>query len=67
MTAMVASRFDSAIRGFYQRFLAVAKPKKVALTACRRKLLVIPNTMLKRCSIWCTKRAGTPAFSGRNS
>ena len=35
------------IRAFYQRLLAAGKPKKVALTACMRKLLVILNAMLK--------------------
>ena len=47
MAAMVASRFNPVIRDFYQRFLAAGKPKKVALTACMRKLLVILNSMLK--------------------
>ena len=39
MAAMVASRFNPVIRDFYQRLLAAGKPKKVALTACIRKLL----------------------------
>ena len=43
MSALVASRFNPVIRDFYQRLLAAGKPKKLALTACMRKLLVIPN------------------------
>ena len=44
MGALVASRFNPLIRDFYQRLLAAGKPKKLSLTACMRKLLVIPST-----------------------
>ena len=47
MGALVASRFNPVIRDFYQRLLAAGKPKKLALTACMRKLLTILNSMLK--------------------
>ena len=47
MGALVASRHNSVIRDFYQRLLAAGKPKKLALIACMRKLLVILNSMLK--------------------
>ncbi len=52
MGALVASRHNPAIRDFYQRLLATGKPKKLALTACMRKLLVILNSMLKHRSSW---------------
>ena len=52
MGALVASRFNPLIRDFYQRLLAAGKPKKLALTACMRKLLVILNSMLKHRSPW---------------
>ncbi len=52
MGALVASRYNPAIRTFYQRLLAAGKPKKLALTACMRKLLVILNAMLKHGSPW---------------
>ena len=52
MGALVASRFNPVIRDFYQRLLADGKPKKLALTACMRKLLVILNSMLKHGSPW---------------
>ena len=45
--ALSASRFNPLIRACYQRLLAAGKPKKVALTACMRKLIVILNAMLK--------------------
>ena len=53
MGALVASRYNPVIRAFYQRLLAVGKPKKLALTACMRKLLVILNSMLRHRSTWC--------------
>ena len=53
MGALVASRHNPAIRDFYQRLLAAGKPKKVALVASMRKLLVILNVMLKHGSPWC--------------
>ena len=52
MGALVASRYNPVIRDFYQRLLAAGKPKKLALTACMRKLLFILNSMLKHRSPW---------------
>ena len=47
MAALVASRYNPVLRAFYQRLLAAGKPKKLALTACMRKLLTILNAMVK--------------------
>ncbi len=52
MAALVASRFNPVIRAFYQRLCEAGKPKKVALTACMRKLLTILNSMLKHNQPW---------------
>ena len=52
MGALAASRFNPVIRDFYQRLLAAGKPKKLALTACMRKLLVTLNSMLQHGSPW---------------
>ena len=52
MGALVASRHNPVIRDFYQRLLAVGKPKKVALTACMRKLLARLNSVLKSRQPW---------------
>lgn len=52
MATLVASRWNPVIRAFYQRLCAVGKPKKVALTACMRKLLTILNAMLEHRTPW---------------
>ena len=52
MGAMVASRHNPVIRSFYQRLLAAGKPKKLALTACMRKLLTMLNSMVKNGQRW---------------
>lgn len=52
MAALVASRYDPVIKDFYQRLCYIGKPKKVALTACMRKLLVILNSMVKQGKEW---------------
>ena len=52
MGALVAARFNPVIRAFYQRLCAAGKAKKVALTACMRKLLIILNAMLKQRTPW---------------
>ena len=67
MGAMVASRFNPVIRDFYQRLLAAGRPKKVALTACMRKLLVILNSMQKSRSLWRAERVRTHVLVGRSS
>ena len=53
----MAARFNPVIRAFYQRLCAAGKAKKVALTACMRKLLVILNAMLKHRTPWHTEVA----------
>jgi transposase len=52
MAALVASKHNPVIRAFYERLIDAGKPKKVALTACMRKLLVILNAMLKNGTLW---------------
>ena len=52
MGALVASRYNPTIKAFYERLLKAGKPKKVALTACMRKLLTILNSMIKYGSPW---------------
>lgn len=52
MAALVASRHNPAIRAFYHRLCATGKPKKVALTACMRKLVTILNAIVKHRSRW---------------
>ena len=52
MAALVATRYNPVLRDFYQRLCAAGKPKKVALTACMRKLLTILNTMVRDHRHW---------------
>ena len=63
MGALVASRHNPAIRDFYQRLMAAGRPKKVALVASMRKLLVILNGMLKHGSPWCDMTQPVAAHS----
>ena len=50
--ALVTSRRNTVLREFYQRLLEASKPKKVALTACMRKLLTILNSMVRTGQKW---------------
>ncbi len=52
MAALVATRHNPVIKAFYQRLLQAGKPKKVALTACMRKLLTILNVMVRDQRSW---------------
>jgi transposase len=51
LAALVAIRFNPPVRDAYQRLVGLGKPKKVAIVACMRKIVVILNAM---------KRDGTP-------
>ena len=52
MATLVATRFNPTIRAFYQRLLSAGKPKKLALTAAMRKLIVILNAILRSGTPW---------------
>lgn len=52
MSTLVATRHNPVIREFYERLLAAGQAKKVALTACMRKLLTILNAMVKNQQRW---------------
>jgi transposase len=52
MVTLVAVRFNPVIQAFYQRLRARGKLKKVALTACMHKLLILLNAMGKKSQIW---------------
>lgn len=52
MATLSAIRHNPVIKSFYDRLLAKGKIKKVALTACMRKLLVILNAMIKNGQDW---------------
>jgi transposase len=57
MAALAAKKFNPVIRAFYERLIKQGKEKKVALTACMRKLLVILNAMMRTNQAWHSKAA----------
>lgn len=52
MATLVATRHNTVIKTFYQRLCAAGKMKKVAITACMHKLLIIMNAMIKNNQPW---------------
>ena len=52
MATLSATRHNPVIRKFYESLLARGKEKKVALTACMRKFIVIINSMVKKGEAW---------------
>ena len=52
MATLVATRWNTVIAAFYRHLRDLGKPKKVALTACMRKLLVMLNAILRDRRPW---------------
>jgi transposase len=52
MATLVATRYNPTIRSFCTRLIGKGKPKKVALTAAMRKLLITLNAMAQRRTYW---------------
>lgn len=52
MPALVAVRFNAAMKDKYQAFIAAGKPPKVALTAIMRKLAILANALLRDQRTW---------------
>lgn len=52
MATLAATRHNPVIQAFYTRLLAAGKPKKVALTACMRKLIIILNAIVRDQQPW---------------
>lgn len=52
MAALAAKRYNPRIKKFYDDLLRRGKEKKVALTACMRKLIVILNAMIRTNQNW---------------
>ena len=57
MAMLTSIQHNPVIRATYQRLLANGKHKKVALTACMRKMIVILNAMLRDQSPWSNNYA----------
>jgi transposase len=47
MATLTAVRHNPTLRAFYEHLLLLGKPKKVALVACMRKLLIILNAIVR--------------------
>lgn len=58
MPTLVATRHNPTIKAFYERLVARGKQKKVALTACMRKLLTILNAIVKSGQPWQPSQQG---------
>ncbi len=61
MAAVTAARCNPVFQEFYGRLIAAGKPKKVALTACMRKLLAVLNSMLRHGTRWQQQHAAPAA------
>ena len=54
MGSLVASHRNERFKYFYKKLIAAGKPKKVALVAVMRKMLVILNAMImKKTPFFC--------------
>lgn len=47
MATLTATRFNPAIRAFYERLVAAGKLRKMALIACMRKLIPHLNAIVR--------------------
>ncbi len=52
MAALAAIRHDPKMRSFYRRLVAAGKPKKVAIVATMRKLIILINAVSARGTAW---------------
>ena len=52
MAVVTAIRWKAPIRAFHAHLVAAGKPPKVALVACMRKLLSIPNAIVRDGATW---------------
>ena len=57
MGALAAVRSNPPVRALYVRLVARGKPKKVALVACMRKLLITCNAVVRDGEAWDVSRA----------
>lgn len=55
LAAMAASRYNPVLKVFRERLRAAGKPPKVAIIAVARKLLTIPNAMIRENNTWQPK------------
>jgi len=52
MAMMSAMQCNPVFKALYQRLVAAGKPKKMAIVACIRKMIVILNSMVRDGVFW---------------
>jgi len=52
MATLSAVKHNPAIKVFYERLVNKGKPKKTALVACMRKLIIVANSMIRNNMEW---------------
>ena len=52
MAMMSAMQCNQKFKAFYERLVEAGKPKKVAIIACVRKMVVILNSMVRDGVMW---------------
>ena len=52
LAALSSSRFNAAMKAFFERLIDNGKPSKVALIAVARKLVVMANTLVSQDRTW---------------
>ena len=52
MATLSATQCNPIIKAFYKKLVAQGKHKKIALTACMRKFIILLNTMIKNKTEW---------------
>jgi transposase len=57
MATLSALQSNPAIAAYYERLIARGKPRKVAIVACMRKLLITLDAMLRSGAPWCPAHA----------
>lgn len=56
MATLAAVRSNPEIRAFYQRLVSAGKPKRLALIASERKLIVLANALIRDGRAWTESR-----------
>lgn len=53
MATLSSTQCNPVIRAFYNKLVAQGKHKKVAITACMRKFIIMLNAMVRDNEVWC--------------
>jgi len=52
MAMLFALEHNPVMKEFYRRLVTQGKHKKMAITACMRKMMTILNTLVKNDQVW---------------